>query len=163
VHVRGRLHGPGDFGHLGAAAYQLDVTDVLDIRTPAEHDCDVGPPPVYLRWEDSVVTVSAPTLMVVRGREESADLVSRAHRVAPALGWVVVERGYDAAWMRATDGRTVGPFHPRRVGYTLLTPGAQPRWLLDGEITSDAALAEALTTYARAARDARQRGAPVER
>jgi hypothetical protein len=39
IRALGTLHGPGDFGHLGVAAYQLEIDSLLEVRTPSEKDC----------------------------------------------------------------------------------------------------------------------------
>jgi hypothetical protein len=39
VEARALLHGPGDFGHLGVAAYQLEVERLIQVRTPTPDDC----------------------------------------------------------------------------------------------------------------------------
>jgi hypothetical protein len=39
VEARGLLHGPGDFGHLGVSAYQLEVERLVQVRSPTADDC----------------------------------------------------------------------------------------------------------------------------
>ena len=40
VEAQGFVHGPGDFGHLGVAAYELVVERLLRVRTPEPTDCN---------------------------------------------------------------------------------------------------------------------------
>ncbi len=37
--IRGRLIGPGSYGHLGASTYVLRADSLLEVRTPAAGDC----------------------------------------------------------------------------------------------------------------------------
>lgn len=39
IRARGMMHGPGDFGHLSVSAYQLEVEELLEVRTPSALDC----------------------------------------------------------------------------------------------------------------------------
>ena len=39
VRWRGRLTGPGAYGHLGLGMYQLSVTQLLEVRRPGQSDC----------------------------------------------------------------------------------------------------------------------------
>ena len=39
VRWRGRLRGPGFFGHMGGSLYELAVAEVLEIRAPRRGDC----------------------------------------------------------------------------------------------------------------------------
>lgn len=39
VRVRGRVTGPGEFGHMGAYDRELTVTEVLEVRAPEEGSC----------------------------------------------------------------------------------------------------------------------------
>jgi hypothetical protein len=39
VEARGYLHGPGDFGHMSVAAFQLEIESLLVVKTPRAGDC----------------------------------------------------------------------------------------------------------------------------
>ena len=39
VRWRGKLTGPGSYGHLGLGVYRLDVSEILELRRPNKSDC----------------------------------------------------------------------------------------------------------------------------
>lgn len=53
VRWRGFVEGPGAYGHLGSATFDMEVTEVLEVRVPGPNDCRLEEPYDSFQWSDT--------------------------------------------------------------------------------------------------------------